>query len=487
MYAGGSGFDPVWMPTDPNAYTVRYGLRALVTPGVFFIGMFALFLFIARDGTGLFATFVVGCFAVLPGWLVWRAVKRIYAGTVALGVDGTGVYLGEDDDATPPELVPWAEIEAVVYYRTWTTSSRGGRTARNHVGVIVKRTDGAGGPDVLEGWADAVVRLRSRRIQGWQLDISRLAGAVQRYAPRVPIRHAPDMGEGVRVGTPATWLRHLRWPPPGSVPYPSYPSPDGSPYDPAPSGQYRPPGSSEPVDTADPNAATPTAPDPAAADPYGLSGGADPYGGVGAPAGPYPYPGGPYPGGPWPAPRPRLRTAGLGCLGTAGMVIIWLFFAVLPLGFIDDLVGQATQSRWSLFSGQPTRISVPAGTTLAVEIEPDTASAGVPGTDPTSLHCTTRDGDADPVELSPQNFVVSPGGNSRIRLYDLVTRTGRFEITCSWTGGFSGPELVRANRPWLVTAVLATRLAWFALVTFLLVRFFRRIMRAGRRRERPAG
>jgi hypothetical protein len=197
-----------------------------------------------------------------------------------------------------------------------------------------------------------------------------------------------------------------------------------------------------------------------------------------------------YPGPPGPAARrPMLRITGLGCLGTVGVAIIWLLFAVLPLGFIDDLAGQATASKWSLFTGQPTQISVPPGTGLSVQIEPDTYDRrlGVPALDPVSLHCSTRDGDADPVQLPPQDiFAVPRGSTGKIRLYDLVTSSGRFEITCTWTGGFGGPDLVRADRGWLGIVVLAARIAWFALITFLLVRLFRRIMRAGRRRREPA-
>jgi hypothetical protein len=132
---------------------------------------------------------------------------------------------------------------------------------------------------------------------------------------------------------------------------------------------------------------------------------------------------------------------------------------------------------------------VPPGTDLAVEIQPDTYDRrfGVPAMDPMSLSCSTRDGDADAVLLPPRDvFAVPRGEGGTVRLYNLSTASGRFAITCSWTGGFGGPDLVRASRGWLGIAVLAARLAWFALITFLLVRLFLRIMRAGRRTRESA-
>ncbi|MEN3358796.1 MAG: hypothetical protein V7637_2778 [Mycobacteriales bacterium] len=515
MYVGDSGFDPVWTPTDPSAYTVRYGLRQLLFPLGITAGMLA-FLVVASRGNRTnqgSLLFFGSIFVLVPGWLVWRGINRIRRGVAALGVDGSGVYLGEDDDGTPPELVPWAEIEAVVYYRGWSQSGRGGRAANNHVGVIVKRADGgdrAGEPGGLADWTDATLRLRSRRVQGWQLDVRRLTAAVQRFAPRVPVRRAPDTDEAVGVHDAVRRLRTLRWPPPGSVPYRGNTPDAGYPYTP-PAGPnpyagpaadpYGQPGTATPYAGPDRYArpapgpyGQPAGPDqytePGWSGPFARPGEPVPYGpaGTGGPGGRGPdwgpYGGAGVPGGPRPAGRPRVT--GLGCLGVVGVVIIWLLFAVLPLGFVDDLVGQATRSTWSLFTGQPTRISVPPGTALTVEVDPDSYDRGVPGVDPVSLACSTRDGDAAPVQLPAPDVVAAPrGANGRLQLYNLVTNSGRFEITCTWTGGFGGTRLVRAGRGWMGIVVFATRLAWFVLVTFVLVLLFRRIMRVGRPPREP--
>jgi len=115
---------------------------------------------------------------------------------VAFGVDAEGITLG----GTPPRyrsgtrFVPWADIERIVL---WTQRLPPYGTTMRYVGVA-RRPDAPplGGPRtraVARVTARALtpvpgdILLASRAVNGWRLDVDRLAAAVQHFAPGVPI------------------------------------------------------------------------------------------------------------------------------------------------------------------------------------------------------------------------------------------------------------------------------------------------------------
>jgi hypothetical protein len=182
MPARASGF-------DPDAYVVRYGPGALVAPVMFFLGAALGLGVAARGGVGVFAALAIALVLVLLGRWVGVVFKRVRSGTIALGVDRSGVLLGEDDHGKSEDFVLWSAIESVAYFRTRSRSSRG-TSYMQHVGVVLKPT-GPGRPG----------RPLTRVVQGWSLDVARLAAAVDRFAPDVPVEQRSDLAGTISAGT----------------------------------------------------------------------------------------------------------------------------------------------------------------------------------------------------------------------------------------------------------------------------------------------
>lgn len=107
---------------------------------------------------------------------VFRAVRRIRrwaGGAVRLALDSRGVFLGEDDDRRPAQLVPWSAVDAIVHFHHRSDPRDEDVKPSRYVGVLRNG------------------RIASaRRVEFWRLDLDQLAEAAQRYGG-VPVQHAP--------------------------------------------------------------------------------------------------------------------------------------------------------------------------------------------------------------------------------------------------------------------------------------------------------
>jgi hypothetical protein len=332
----------VWEPVDPGAYVVRYGPGSLGGPLFFLMFPIVFGTIVVRSGRGDSADavplLIVGGFVAVGGWLLVRSARRMLRGEVALGVDVTGVYLGVDDDGSAAELFDWSRVAAVVHYRK-LHRSRNHRHWRQHVAVLLRPTG------ELAGFADPAFRLRSRRIQGWRLNVPRLTEAVQRYAPAARVEHGPDQGDA-SLREAYRWFRAVgtgfrrrtgaygRYGPAASPGPATWAGPADSAGPPDPAGRYDPGG---PADLTGPYDLTrpydPTG--PAIAEPSAF--GAD--------------------GREWPDPQALaehlaaearrwqanppekvVRIDPGGCVALVAGVLMWPFVALLPLIVLDDLV-----------------------------------------------------------------------------------------------------------------------------------------------------
>jgi hypothetical protein len=467
-----------YVPIDPRAYLVRYGLRAagarmLLAAG--FVGLTALVV-TRQDGGGHLAVLVLLLvpFTAVVAVVFGRGLARAVRGEVGFAVDRVGVFIGPAGDGDSASvLVEWPNVAAVVLFRRRKRSSR--RTYwRNEVGVLLRpgspgvpppglvdMIDAAiadphgagrvlwGGPlpphfarysaDLLAAKREAVIFeafVRSRSVDGLVLDRARLTDAVNRYAPAVPVIDGPDLdntGGWADVGRLGLAIA-------GDL-------------------------STMPVDTSN---------DTATAGATGSAGG--------RPAPPWPTAsaGGDLP--PAPAPprsRPRIRVSPAGCLVRLLVVpAIWLLVAALPTLVLDDLLGQALHVRWALWQDRPTVVSVRPGTVLAVEISAERQGRRGGYSQPIqAITCATRDGTQDEVALPRQLIVPVPHGQRETaRPYVVVTRSGRLEVRCTWSG-FEEPSLTRVGVGWFGVLTLACRLLWLALATLGLLLVLRRIRR----------
>jgi hypothetical protein len=67
----------------------------------------------------------------------------------------------------------------------------------------------AGRPDLIPGY-DGTIRYAYRRMTGWRVNRARLAGAVRRYAPRVPVIDGPGYPPALRWGDALAGRRRTR-------------------------------------------------------------------------------------------------------------------------------------------------------------------------------------------------------------------------------------------------------------------------------------
>jgi hypothetical protein len=179
------------MHDNQFVYEARYGLRG-------------------RPGIVTTAGLIFAALAALPGMPTWlRAVDIAFFGGgslvmlavaathhVALRVDADGITLG----GTPPRyrsgtrFVPWVDIEGVVLWRQhlpYHASMRylGLMRPPNAPTLTGSRAEAAGrmAAGLLTPGIPADIVMASRAINGWRLDETRLAAAVNHFAPAVTI------------------------------------------------------------------------------------------------------------------------------------------------------------------------------------------------------------------------------------------------------------------------------------------------------------
>jgi hypothetical protein len=164
---------------DPGAYVVRWSPWSLGVPLVMIAVVPVVFVLAWPPGVLVWicaAAFFAGGMLVLV-----RAIRRLVAGTVVFAVDSRGLYLGQDDDLKRPAWIPWSAVDAVVHFRQYKIHSENGGSWDRYVGVA------RGGQIVT-----------ARRIQGWRLDLDRLAEATRRFGGGTPIQHLPDQRRASR-------------------------------------------------------------------------------------------------------------------------------------------------------------------------------------------------------------------------------------------------------------------------------------------------
>jgi len=197
---------------DPDAYVVRAGWRGLWVTLLALLGWTALSAGILHGHHPAYAVqkiALLGLFEVAflaeVGRRAWLAARR----EVLFAVDGHGVLFG---DGPVQQRVPWSVICAVELF---TERAQGGRAQMVYrcVGVrsagtrqVPRPGNGpaaqplpgrgaeailrSGRPDLIPGY-DGTIRYAYRRMSGWRVSRARLAHAVQRYAPQVPVIDGP--------------------------------------------------------------------------------------------------------------------------------------------------------------------------------------------------------------------------------------------------------------------------------------------------------
>ena len=125
-------------------------------------------------------------------WVLFGAGTLLFVvgtlnGKVALRVDENGVTLGSLPmrPVSTTAVVPWSDIEAIVLFDQDRRMRYIGLKRRD-VGTRLPGTGPALGRSLIPH-VDGDVVDASRPINGWRLDRTRLAAAVARYAPEVPI------------------------------------------------------------------------------------------------------------------------------------------------------------------------------------------------------------------------------------------------------------------------------------------------------------
>jgi hypothetical protein len=148
--------------------------------------------------------------AVFVGELV-RRLRRAIRRKIVFAVSSRGIFFG---DGGSQETVPWSRIAAVELFKERVTHSSKSQSTYHCIGVRslgTKQVQRPGNgraaqpmPDRAIGWmlnagrpglipgGDGTVRHAYRRMDGWRVSRARLASAVHRYAPEVPLINGPD-------------------------------------------------------------------------------------------------------------------------------------------------------------------------------------------------------------------------------------------------------------------------------------------------------
>jgi hypothetical protein len=175
-----------------DRYVARFGPTRrdllLVPASLIFVGVGVA---MARDGET-----VIGVLGALLGGsylLLWAIVSL--SRRVAFAVDERGITMGHNQPwKSGAAFAPWADVHGIVLWR-----QSAGRTSMLYVGVL-RRPDapplpGSARSELLRDINAAFVPANlprdlvadSRPVSFWQLDKERLAAALARFAPSVPL------------------------------------------------------------------------------------------------------------------------------------------------------------------------------------------------------------------------------------------------------------------------------------------------------------
>ena len=208
------------MEFTQDDYVVRTGWRGIVLPLLWVLGWIALSagLWLAHWRPGVWRDLVLlAAGAALVAECVRRARLALQR-KVVFTVHSGGIYFG---DGLGPQNVPWSRICAVELFRERIPQLKS-QTVYHCIGVRspgAKQVQRPGNgpaarpvpdrsvacilaavrPDLIPGH-DGTVRHAYRRMVGWRVNRSRLAKAVHRYAPEVPVIDGPDYPPSLRWG-----------------------------------------------------------------------------------------------------------------------------------------------------------------------------------------------------------------------------------------------------------------------------------------------
>ena len=207
---------------SPGAYVVRYGGLSLSRGllGIAATGAIVAFCLVYHKSV---ASQVVGfLFAAAVLIASLTELRKGIAREVVFAVHPGGVYFGSGPVS---EEVPWSKICAVELF-TEVVSRHNSASRYRCVGVRTPGTRQTARPgsgpaiwgstdreikyyvdasraDLLPG-ADGTIRYAYRRMSGWRADGNRIAAAVARYAPNVPVIKGQDYPPPA-AGRPSQW------------------------------------------------------------------------------------------------------------------------------------------------------------------------------------------------------------------------------------------------------------------------------------------
>jgi hypothetical protein len=193
-----------------DAYVVRFGVRGFLSTLPLLAFWTGLLVWSLARPHGTIAAVVMWLIELSLLFYSAHALVKAVRRPVVFAVHSFGVYFGSGE---VPEDVPWSRVMAIEFfteshvqgnrsrtYRCVGVRARGTRQVRRagngpaadpELPVSVKHLTKAGGPDLISG-ADGTIRWAYRRMEGWRVNRSRLAEALGRHAPAVPVVRGRD-------------------------------------------------------------------------------------------------------------------------------------------------------------------------------------------------------------------------------------------------------------------------------------------------------